>query len=341
MFNPNDERFFYDLARCNEELLARHCSVEKNFLEGYIFKNNAFTLGLRSRETFSTFVFNYNLTAEDALRLHMVKFKDISIGGTLRGLGELTQTFGFRLLGEDLRRLSRLSSAATVRYGNNIGVSKTYEQFWGSITRGSKKIRQLLTPVKRLEIPHNIVKYASNTETIIGIDSAAKLNLFWNLHYLSNTLSTYFFKLINNILGYNHVVSHFVRGVERSCTFCKIARIQEEEDETPLHFFFTCTFSENIITHVYENLLGTATSRQEFFSIPVRDNIDTNSTLFLVNVILKKYLWDCKQRDSLPDSESAKFKIIHELKIMAKISKKVNMAINGSDLADDFKNSCR
>jgi hypothetical protein len=66
-------------------------------------------------------------------------------------------------------------------------------------------------------VPHNIVKYAENTETIIGEDLAKILNKSWNFYYFSNELRTFIFKLHNNTLPYNTILSHFVPSINRNC----------------------------------------------------------------------------------------------------------------------------
>jgi hypothetical protein len=64
------------------------------------------------------------------------------------------------------------------------------------------------------------------------------------------------------------VVSHFIHGIERNCTFCNLSGNLELEDETPLHLFFQCIPVENLITDFFSDIVGTTVSRQEYFCFP-------------------------------------------------------------------------
>jgi Reverse transcriptase (RNA-dependent DNA polymerase) len=251
LFNNMDESFYFDLGKCNERLMELHTCNNKNYLSGYIFNNNAFTLGLRSRVALSQLTNNYNLSEESKTNLFRIRYCNVVRDDEPLDAGTLSVVFGFRLLGEDLRNLIKLISTAKTKYSNQVGLSKSYEDFWGSFKKGSKTIRKILTKNKKIEISHNIVKFSSNTETVIGIEMAAKINSFWNSHFLSSNLSTFYFKLINNVLGLNYILCHFLPNIDRNCTFCNLAANPDEEDESPLHFFFSCSISERIINDFF------------------------------------------------------------------------------------------
>jgi hypothetical protein len=167
------------------------------------------------------------------------------------------------------------------------------------------------------------------------------MNKYWTHHFLSTSTSIFYFKMINNILGYNYVICHFVPDVERNCTFCNISGIPEEDDETPLHLFFSCIISENLINTFFVEEPRLEVSRQEFFAVPQRENDSTNNLIFLLGNLIKKYLWDCKLRLSLPVQEHLKFFVKKELKIMCRISKKVDNYVQGSEACNNFKEEIR
>ena len=83
-----------------------------------------------------------------------------------------------------------------------------------------------------------------NAEIIIGLDLSEKLNASWNISYLSNNLRTFLFKFHNNILSYNHVLTHFAEGVEPYCTFCMITRENVLERDNALHVFLVALLSK-------------------------------------------------------------------------------------------------
>jgi exonuclease III len=332
------ETFFFDLARCNETLMAQHTRLNKNFLQGYILNNKAFTVGFRDR----TGLRNLDISNDDnRIRLSNLKFSDITDQGVLKTRQQLINQFNFRFTDRDWHSLQKIFSTAMTRFSNNIGLSRSYHDFWNMSLKGSRYIRKILVNNRNIGLPHNIVKYASNTEVIIGREHSNFMNSFWNSHFLSSSLSTFYFKLINNILGFNYIISHFVPDVERSCTFCDVAQLQDEEDETPLHLFYSCSISETILTSFFQDFIGLEVTRQEFFSVPVRENQFTNMALVLINLLVKKFFWDCKMRFSLPCIETLKVYVTNELRLMAHISKKIDNLILGSDFNQNFKNICR
>jgi hypothetical protein len=105
---------------------------------------------------------------------------------------------------------------------------------------------------------------------IITTGEQSKLiNKLWTSSYFSNQEKTFIFKLLNNTLGFNNAVAHFVRGHLPFCTFCDIARTAEPNIETPLHLFFDCTHVSNIIETLFQrfnNDRDFQISRREFFS---------------------------------------------------------------------------
>jgi hypothetical protein len=125
--------------------------------------------------------------------IYRIRYRDVVRDGTMVNLDTLSQLFGLRLAREDHCNLLKLVSAAKTRYGNNSGSSKTYENFWGSFKKGSKSVRKILDPYRKTELSHNMVKFASNTDTIIGLEDASFMNKFWDEYYLSNTFSTFLF----------------------------------------------------------------------------------------------------------------------------------------------------
>lgn len=124
-------------------------------------------------------------------------------------------------------------------------------------------------------------------------------------------MRSFLFKLHNNTLGLNFRVSHFVRNHPRNCTFCTLNREFEDEDETPLHLFFSCPHSEPVVLGTLRWLINNdqqfeAFSRANFFGISNTNNESRNLILQLCTNLIKKYIWDCKTRFSMPNLELCK-----------------------------------
>jgi hypothetical protein len=225
----------------------------------------------------------------------------------------------------DFNSLKAMASNAKLKYlkkDPNEKKTCTISDFLRRGIKGCKRYRKRIIGKEEENVPHNIVKFASNTETVIGYENSKKLNNFWNTSFLSNETRTFLFKLHNNTLGYNNAVAHFVPGHSPNCTFCDIVGNQDVEDETPLHLLFSCRISENFIDEIFSWFLGERAniSRQEFFVTFNRTDHRKNEPLFIFAVLVKKYIWDCKQRFSLPNLENAKVLLLEELKVIKSIN---------------------
>jgi hypothetical protein len=205
-------------------------------------------------------------------------------------------------------------------------MNEYYENLINRVKKGSKIFRNILSKKHNVSVPHNIVKYSSNTDTVIGYELSKKLNRLWTSSFLSTSTKTFCFKLYNNVLPFNHVLSHFVRGQSRNCTFCDIIGNAEEEDETPLHIFYSCSVSENIINDFF-NFIGTVITRQEFFTVPERDNVFTNKILTLLCILIKKIFWDNKLNNCCPDPFFLQNFIKYEIRVICNINSEMREAL--------------
>jgi hypothetical protein len=93
----------------------------------------------------------------------------------------------------------------------------------------------------------------------------------------------------------------------------------DPEDETPLHLFFSCGIVEELLSDFFEEI-GTVISRQEYFAIPVRENLNDNLSIFWVSILIKKYIWDCKMRKTIPVVDNLKTYVYTEFRTMTTIS---------------------
>ena len=174
-----------------------------------------------------------------------------------------------------------------------------------------------------------MVRFAANTETIIGLDLSEKLNASWNFGYLDNTLRTYIFKMHNNQLGYNHVVAHFADNIEPYGSFCLLTRNHAPARDTALHLFYSCPIVEPLNESFFSWVLGehNIPRRSEILGYFKMYNTANNTILFIVTKILQKYIWDCKLRKTLPNQADVRLNALDEFKILKKVSQKFNMLL--------------
>ena len=156
------------------------------------------------------------------------------------------------------------------------------------------------------------------------------------MNFLNNSTRSFSFKLHNNILGLNSRVSHFVRGHPDSCTFCDIGQIAEHSRESTSHLFFDCNFSETVIQNFYGEIFSGMgrrfVRRSEFFGGFEFENESLNKVLDLLNLLVKKYIWDCKLRFQIPQTVVLKDFVINELRTITSLSGKTRDLLTRSSI---------
>jgi hypothetical protein len=315
-----------------------------NFTKGdnhkkcYILQNEAFTLGLRKKNTLK--IENFGVIDANATQiLYNLTYSDVAHENGIKSIESIEQICGVPIGRILYRDLTGLVNASQIKYGNMRLLGISPKTFFENLKKGSKRIRKYLEADKNDFVPHNIVKYAENTDIVIGLEACKKLNRMWTEHYLSNATRTFHFKLINNVLGLNYIISHFVPGVDRNCTLCDVDRNPVPEDETPLHLFYSCNITENLLIDFFA-LMGTTFLREEFFSIPTRQLKEDNLVIILTSILVKKFIWDCKMRYCLPTIDQLTTFVFRELTTMCHISKKVKMSVKNCGFSFYFRNGC-
>ena len=107
----------------------------------------------------------------------------------------------------------------------------------------------------------------------------------WGLSFLSNKHREFSFKFYNNTLGLNTRLSHFVENNTRSCTFCTVNNSINPQEETFLHLFLECQYTDKILFtirefFVPEIILRTATEKKLFWLCGSSPNAIYNKGLF-------------------------------------------------------------
>ena len=203
----------------------------------------------------------------------------------------------------------------------------TIQNFCMRIKRGCKKFRKILEPTAVEIVSANILRYGEITETIVNSDESTRLNSLWGKNFLDNSTRTFLFKFYNNLLGTNSRVSHFVENHNRSCTFCELSRVQEENLETISHLFFDCHLTETCITNFYTWIFGTDrprfVNRREFFAGFNLGCSHKNKILDIVGALFKKFIWDCKLRFNIPNSNDANNFFISEFNCIVRVNRSI------------------
>ena len=128
------------------------------------------------------------------------------------------------------------------------------------------------------------------------------------------------------------MVNKFVRGHSLLCTFCSINRNLEDERETPLHLFFQCETVEPIIEFVFRHFLGDDNRRMERKHYFGGFEFENNFALLHVNILMKKFIWACRNGKIIPTAERCLSYIINKIRFFFSISKKIRKGWEKSEI---------
>ena len=335
-FNKITEPTLFGIVNAFEKFSLAYTRHNENFLSSYVFENSALPINLRQRNRLEVNTLDPGTYTRNKIQYQNFKVKDF-LDNNLRTLS--IHQFRLRTNAEvtqnDYETFKKIVSNAKLKYTKQeLSEKKTLsiEEFMSKKVKGSRRFRKIFVGVQKAYIPHNMVKFAESTETIINYEDSKYLNKFWSNSFLSNCTRTFLFKVHNNTAGYNVTVAHFIRGHDENCTFCNEVRNPDPERETPLHLFYGCTVSERICNAVFSHYLGenVTVSRQEFFVKFSKYTQTKNEILDYISVHLKKFLWDCKVRKGLPNFLLAIKYINSEIKCNKTINQKFAYKVNSS-----------
>ena len=334
-YDSHETPILHCIAKSYERFFSHHTMWNENFRTALIFDNPALTTNLRTQDTADAHFFG-DLLATHTSDIYKLNMTNIYNNGYV-DLETFIQETGIPITERKLIGLRGVFDVAVIRYSKEHGKQLDNTEIVSFVNRfkkGSRSFRRVFKGKRNLTIPSNIARFATNTETIIGLDLSELLNACWNISYLDNSLRTFIFKLHNNILTYNHVVAHFAENVEPYCTFCLITRNNDPERDTALHMFFSCPTTEQLNERFFAWIFGANRDirRTEVFGIFTEENIDNNRILFIVTKISQKYIWDCKLRKSIPLLDDLKNIVKSEVQILRKISITFNDSLQSCSL---------
>jgi len=338
MVNKNECPVLYNIVESYEKFLGGYSKHNENFWDSYIFENGAHMVSLRQKKQLTADFFDADFFEREKCKIIKLTVRNFYLNkNTLISFDQFRTDYDLNFNREQFNKIKDMCKMAKTKYSKKEGSKEKcvpVSDFMNRKKKGCKRYRKMLTGEIENYIPHNIVKFAESTETVINLETSKKLNTIWSNTALGNSTRTFLFKFHNNTLGYNQSVAHFVRGHSPNCTFCDILGNQEIVPESPLHLFFECQAVENLTNDIFSWILETNTliTRHEFFTVFNRADHRKNDALNLISKILLKYYWDCKQRHCLPNFENAKTILKSEFTTLTACNKKIRTIIENSGI---------
>jgi len=310
-----------NIAEHFEKFVFKFTVVNENFKKAFIFDNPTLTFDPnRQHYLKKTFFTDQEWENNEGRIKSLTMDMLVSNNGDFYDRGDFELLSGITISDLKFNKLRGLARTAVAKYKkleNSAKKTDTVQNFLMRIKRGSKRIRKIISDKRDMAVSSNILKFADLTETVIDADSSALLNTSWTFGYLENSTRTFIFKLHNNLLGLNSRVAHFVRGHPSSCTFCDISANPEYNSESTSHLFFDCIHVERVLLPFYDWIFSgedpLPLNRSTFFVGFKTNLLPRKITLHLINLLVKKFLWDCKLRFYVPNLNCLKNWITDEL----------------------------
>jgi hypothetical protein len=141
--------------------------------------------------------------------------------------------------------------------------SQNIDNFISRFKKGSNRFRKIFDSMDYFHISKKAKKCSKTFFRLINIADPEEnvceiLNAQWAINCYPVNLREFTFKLRNNILGINTMVSHFNKNVDRACTFCRIAERNNAQlpDESFIHIFFECGSTKRVLDFFFTQYLN-------------------------------------------------------------------------------------
>jgi len=334
----------YGIAKSFAKFRDKLVVYKLNYWEGLVYCNSNIRTPTRPSREFDDAFFNEFITNERERKIiESLCVRNFFSNGEIIGGEIFRYQTGLQLTDEKLSTITRVLLRIKVHQETNFaGETSTLTVRDILLNKNYKGafFRKILTFNNIIENPHNIVKYAGTSESVITLEQGKDLNSLWGFNFLDTGVRTFVFKLHNNSIGTNLRVSKFVRGHSPICTFCALTENPDDKQESILHLFFQCRTVEPLIMEYYSNILGNeefeVMQRKNFFGGFNRGEKSTKTVLLFINLWFKYYIWMCRLRKCIPTLGGVRNYIKTKVHLTSKISKKWKMWLNSAELNKEY-----
>jgi len=128
------------------------------------------------------------------------------------------------------------------------------------------------------------------------------MSTFWNVQFLSNRHRDFIYKFVNNRVSVNTRLSHFVANQSCLCTLCSKLNLNDIEDESMEHLFYSCPSTKKFRLDFYKKYLPEenvaawqAVDEKKLWLLGLTRNSDKiNFFMATCFWVLKILIWECK-----------------------------------------------
>jgi len=220
-------------------------------------------------------------------------------------------------------------------------IVKNVRDFFGSIFRGSKKIRLIMTLARdRQQLSQmTIVNTFCN---LVGLpvqenDIISKYLSIWGNSYIQNEIRDFIFKQRNNVLRLNNRLNAMDPNIDPMCTFCRIRR-QANRDGFE-HFFYTCNVTTEILHSISLNLnpifnVNSVEFRALYWFGIFDGKVDQMATFYFDTI--RYILFSYKRRNIIPQTVQLKREAEFIMHVCSKLNRNFGRRLHNSKLLENL-----
>jgi hypothetical protein len=271
--------------------------------------------------------------SEIHLDISCLTWTELTANNKVKTVRMLAQKIGIHFTAAQRLRLKQGFEIAYKTFFREGDKAIPLEDFFGSIKKGSKKIRLILfkSKVRKTNSRDPVKNFIKILDCAApDPDLFKKLNSRWWQSYYSSEMRTFLFKFYHNVLGLNARVHHYNPDRNEACTFCTKKKIFPADRETFNHFFWHCPVTNVVLTEFFTANIRFNVGMTEFF-FGLDDNNHYCESLMLVFDILKFTLWQMKIRKSIPNKHNQSNDFRYLLDIILGSNNKIREVFNVCD----------
>jgi hypothetical protein len=152
----------------------------------------------------------------------------------------------------------------------------------------------------------------------------------WNSFFLPNRIREFQFRFLNNSLGLNSRVTHFVQDINESCTFCEIEGMFPAPRETFAHIFLECPVTGKYLDKFFNKffpnkIVGNHARKLFTFTGTLILREGEYCSLFgnTVSIIICYLIWECRLQKQIKAYAQLESDFLHILEMIDKTTKRV------------------
>ena len=318
MVDPIRHPILHSLAASMDVFKKKFFYKNDNFKKAHLVNNPIFQRGHDDNRLLD-YAFFQQVPLIEVGKISRLRFENVHTGTGMRPLDEINVTLDIRM---NLLTYMRINTALFCfisgldPHRTTDGTAISLPACLSGFKKGSKKIRKFFDAERQLNYGLGKLTQVNTYARVTGLnrleDSLLKVFLSsWGLSCLSNRLREFIFKSINNILGLNTRLAHFVEENERGCTFCNLKNVVPLPDETFFHLFYECQTTENWLRFFegrlfqdWDFVVEETRKKFWFYGILPIDNCNFNIFISIIIWILKYTLWEFKLQQKTPSNRT-------------------------------------